>query len=80
MGTKTVPGGYLEGQICLEKGPKGPFSVKFGSLLVLLCLKRALLCLKWAKVCSKGPERPQRGSKQPQNASKWFKMAQNGSQ
>ena len=26
---------YLEGQICPEKGPKGPFSIKFGSPLTL---------------------------------------------
>ena len=34
-GTKRVPCGYLEGQIFPEKGPKGPCSIKFGSLLAL---------------------------------------------
>ena len=34
-GTKGVPCGGMYGQIFLEKGPKGPFSIKFGSLLAL---------------------------------------------
>ena len=58
--------GVLEGQICPEKGPKGPFSVKFGSLLALGLEKGS----KLAKACSKGPKRPQRGSKWPQNGVK----------
>ena len=81
-GTKGVLWGYLEGQICPEKGTKGPFSVKFGSLLALKGLKRAQndqRVLKRAQKVSKGA---QNVLKMRQNASQWakmVKMGQNGS-
>ena len=69
---KGVPLGYIVGQIGPEKGPKGPFQVKFGSLLALWGLKRAQ---NWPTRAQKGPKGIKMASRWPQNrvnmGSKW---------
>ena len=47
-------------QICPEKGPKGPFQVKFGSLLALWGLKSAQ---NWPTRAQKGPKALKMASK-----------------
>ena len=62
----TGPSGYLEGQICPEKGLK----TLFGQIWFAFSFMGLEKGSKWAKVCSKEPKRPQRGAK-------WVAMAQN---